>query len=127
MVLPHGDKGNTRHWHGKMRRIPLVCRFLPPTLATPTNQTETPNMLKKTLLAALFAVPALSAWAETYLIDVRTPAEYAEAHADGAINIPVEDVAAKISEVTADKDADIYVYCRSGRRAYEVRAGGFFD
>ena len=74
-------------------------------------------MLKKTLLAALFAVPALSAWAETYLIDVRTPAEYAEAHADGAINIPVEDVAAKISEVTADKDADIYVYCRSGRRA----------
>ena len=74
-------------------------------------------MLKKTLLAAFFAVPALSAWAETYLIDVRTPAEYAEAHADGAINIPVEDVAAKISEVTADKDADIYVYCRSGRRA----------
>ena len=74
-------------------------------------------MLKKTLLAALFAVPALSAWAETYLIDVRSPADYAEAHADGAINIPVEDVAAKISEVTADKDADIYVYCRSGRRA----------
>ena len=78
-------------------------------------------MLKKTLLAALFAVPALSAWAETYLIDVRTPAEYAEAHADGAINIPVEDVAAKISEVTADKDADIYVYCRSGRRAEQAR------
>lgn len=74
-------------------------------------------MLKKTLLATLFAVSALSAWAETYLIDVRSPAEYAEAHADGAINIPVEDVAAKIGAVTADKDADIYLYCRSGRRA----------
>lgn len=74
-------------------------------------------MLKKTLLAALFAAPALNVWAETYLIDVRSPAEYAEAHADGAVNIPMEDVAAKISAVTADKDADIYVYCRSGRRA----------
>ena len=74
-------------------------------------------MLKKTLLAALFAAPVLGAWAETYLIDVRSPEKYAEAHADGAVNIPVEDVAAKISEVTADKDADIYVYCRSGRRA----------
>ena len=95
----------------------LFAAFLPPKLTALKNQTETPNMLKKTLLAALFAVPALSAWAETYLIDVRSPAEYAEAHADGAINIPVEDVAAKISEVTADKDADIYVYCRSGRRA----------
>ena len=117
MVLPQGNKGNTRHWHGKMRQIPLVCGISAPYTRHPQNQTETLTMIKKTLLAALFAVPALSAWAETYLIDVRSPAEYAEAHADGAINIPVEDVAAKISEVTADKDADIYVYCRSGRRA----------
>ncbi|WP_083826169.1 rhodanese-like domain-containing protein [Cardiobacterium valvarum] len=78
-------------------------------------------MLKKALLAALFAAPALNVWAETHLIDVRSPEEYAEAHADGAINIPVEDVAAKISAVTADKDADIYVYCRSGRRAEAAR------
>ena len=74
-------------------------------------------MLKKLVLGSLLAAASLAASAEQYLIDVRTPAEYAEAHADGAINIPVEDVAAKISEVTADKDADIYVYCRSGRRA----------
>ena len=35
----------------------------------------------------------------------------------GAVNIPVDEVSQKISEITQDHDADIYVYCRSGRRA----------
>ena len=74
-------------------------------------------MLKKLALASLLAAAPLAALAETYLIDVRSPAEYAEAHADGAVNIPVEIVAEKISEITRDHDAEIYVYCRSGRRA----------
>ena len=47
-------------------------------------------MLKKLALASLLAAAPLAALAETYLIDVRSPAEYAEAHADGAVNIPVE-------------------------------------
>ena len=72
-------------------------------------------MLKKLALASLLAAAPLAALAETYLIDVRSPAEYAEAH--GAVNIPVEIVAEKISEITRDHDAEIYVYCRSGRRA----------
>ena len=74
-------------------------------------------MLKKLALASLLAATPLAALAETYLIDVRSPAEYAEAHADGAVNIPVDEVSQKISEITQDHDADIYVYCRSGRRA----------
>ena len=74
-------------------------------------------MLKKLALASLLAAAPLAALAETYLIDVRSPAEYAEAHADGAINIPVDEVSQKISDITQDHDADIYVYCRSGRRA----------
>jgi len=74
-------------------------------------------MFKKILLGGLFAAAALAAHAERYLIDVRTPEEYATAHADGAVNIPVDEVSQKISEITTDHDADIYVYCRSGRRA----------
>ena len=74
-------------------------------------------MLKKLALASLLAAAPLAALAETYLIDVRSPAESAEAHADGAVNIPVDEVSQKISEITQDHDADIYVYCRSGRRA----------
>ena len=74
-------------------------------------------MLKKLVLGSLLAAASLAASAEQYLIDVRSPEEFAEAHADGAINIPVDEVSQKISDITQDHDADIYVYCRSGRRA----------
>lgn len=57
-------------------------------------------------------------WASgAYWIDVRTPEEYRAAHADQAVNIPYEQISQRIGEVTQDKDAMIYVYCRSGRRA----------
>ena len=46
-------------------------------------------MLKKLVLGSLLAAASLAASAEQYLIDVRSPEEFAEAHADGAINIPV--------------------------------------
>lgn len=74
-------------------------------------------MLKKLVLGSLLAAASLATSAEQYLIDVRSPEEFAEAHADGAVNIPVDEVSQKISDITQDHDADIYVYCRSGRRA----------
>ncbi|AFU18211.1 rhodanese-like domain-containing protein [Actinobacillus suis] len=50
-------------------------------------------------------------------IDVRTAEEFAAGHIEGAINIPVEQIGAKIHQLTEDKDAPIHLYCRSGRRA----------
>jgi phage shock protein E len=54
---------------------------------------------------------------EAYWIDVRTAGEFNTEHVSGAVNIPYTEIAARIGEVTADKDATIYVYCRSGRRS----------
>ena len=51
------------------------------------------------------------------LIDVRTPAEFAEGHLDGAINIPVELPTFMAQVNLLDPDADYLVYCRTGRRA----------
>jgi rhodanese-related sulfurtransferase len=53
----------------------------------------------------------------TQVIDVRTPAEFAAGHLDGAVNIDVEgpDFAAQVA--TLDKDATYAVYCRSGNRS----------
>ena len=51
------------------------------------------------------------------LIDVRTQKEYDKKHLDGAILIPHDIVKNHIAGFTADKDALIYVYCGSGRRA----------
>jgi NADPH-dependent 2,4-dienoyl-CoA reductase/sulfur reductase-like enzyme/rhodanese-related sulfurtransferase len=48
------------------------------------------------------------------LIDVRSPAEYARGTVDGATNIPVDDLRARIDEV----DQDVIVHCQVGLRGY---------
>ena len=56
-----------------------------------------------------------------YLIDVRTPAEYADGHFAGAMNFDSTLVEAGQLPNLA-KDATIYLYCHSGRRAGIVLA-----
>jgi rhodanese-related sulfurtransferase len=53
----------------------------------------------------------------TIIIDVRTPAEFATGHLEGALNIDVQspDFQAKISQL--DPTKDYFVYCRSGNRS----------
>ena len=54
------------------------------------------------------------------ILDVRTPAEFAEKHIPNAINVPNETIGtAEIPELP-DKDQLIMVYCRSGRRSKEA-------
>lgn len=50
----------------------------------------------------------------TQVIDVRTPSEYARGTVDGAVNIPVDDLRARLDEV-AD---DVIVHCQVGLRGY---------
>ena len=66
-------------------------------------------------LSLLFS-PALLAGGAIW-IDVRTIDEYSSGHVSEAVNIPYNEIAEGIAEVTGDKDAMIYVYCRSGRRS----------
>lgn len=51
------------------------------------------------------------------LVDVRTAAEFAEGHIQGAVNIDVESAGFADSIATLDKAASYSVYCRSGRRS----------
>jgi phage shock protein E len=62
------------------------------------------------------------AWADRSLVvlDVRTPAEFAEGHLPGAINIPHTELAARIAELEAARDRDIVVYCRTGNRTAQA-------
>lgn len=50
-----------------------------------------------------------------FVLDVRTPREYAEGHVPGAVNVPQEQLASRLAEVPKDKD--VVIYCRSGRRS----------
>ena len=59
-----------------------------------------------------------------FVLDVRSPEEFASGHVPGAVNIPHDQIAARLAEVPRDKD--VVLYCRSGRRtmlAAEVLAG----
>jgi rhodanese-related sulfurtransferase len=49
------------------------------------------------------------------LVDVRTPGEYATGHLPGAVNVPYDQVAARLDEL-GPRDGAIVLYCRSGRR-----------
>jgi len=59
---------------------------------------------------------------DTVIIDVRTPAEFATGHLDGAVNIDVQSphFAAQIMEL--DPNGDYFVYCRSGNRSGQAIA-----
>ena len=50
------------------------------------------------------------------LLDVRTPGEFAGGHIEGALNIPVQELGARVSEV-GPKSRPVVVYCRSGGRS----------
>lgn len=56
------------------------------------------------------------------IVDVRTVAEFRSGAFPGALNIPLDDVMARLSEFGEDKEREIIVYCASGgRSAYAQR------
>lgn len=55
------------------------------------------------------------------IVDTRTPEEFAYGAYPGAINIPLDEIESKVSEL-GNKDRNILLYCASGARsAYAVR------
>ena len=53
---------------------------------------------------------------ESFLLDVRTPQEFASGHIPGAVNIPVDDLRTRLKELP--KDRKIVTYCQVGQRGY---------
>lgn len=60
------------------------------------------------------------------VLDVRTPEEFADGHLPNATNIPVHEVARRISEVDqlvgGDKTRPVVAYCASGARSARAKA-----
>ncbi len=51
------------------------------------------------------------------LLDVRTEEEFNESRIDGAMLIPFDELKDRAAAELTDKDARIFVYCRTGRRS----------
>jgi rhodanese-related sulfurtransferase len=64
-----------------------------------------------------------------FVLDVRSPEEFAAGHVPGAVNIPHDQVASRLAEIPKDKE--VVLYCRSGRRsglaAEALEANGYKD
>jgi phage shock protein E len=75
------------------------------------------------------ASPSVSVTADTTLIDVRTPGEFASGHLDGAQNIDIQSATFDQQLAGLDKNASYVVYCRSGNRSADavaqMKAAGF--
>jgi len=52
---------------------------------------------------------------ELVVLDVRTVSEFNEGHIEGAVNIPVEELSNRLTEL--DKNDELLVYCRTGNRS----------
>jgi NADPH-dependent 2,4-dienoyl-CoA reductase/sulfur reductase-like enzyme/rhodanese-related sulfurtransferase len=64
---------------------------------------------------------ALACWeqvpgTQALLLDVREPSEFKDGHVEGAVNIPLPQLRARLGEVPADRE--IWVYCAAGQRSY---------
>ncbi|MBA4384543.1 MAG: rhodanese-like domain-containing protein [Anaerolinea sp.] len=54
-----------------------------------------------------------------FLLDVREPSEWNEAHVEGAVLIPLGELSTRVSEIPADQD--VLIICRSGNRSGQAR------
>jgi NADPH-dependent 2,4-dienoyl-CoA reductase/sulfur reductase-like enzyme/rhodanese-related sulfurtransferase len=62
------------------------------------------------------AVMAAPASERPFLLDVRTPQEFASGHIPGAVNIPVDDLRSRLGELPHERK--IAAYCQVGQRGY---------
>lgn len=59
--------------------------------------------------------------APVVVVDVRTAAEYAEGHIQGAVNVPLHTIEPGMRLAAApDVNQPVLIYCRSGRRAFQA-------
>lgn len=83
------------------------------TRTTPCCATE--GQIIEDIAPAAYVEQFANGSADHVLIDVRTPEEFASGHIAGAVNIPVDALSSRLSEVS--RDQTVVVYCRSGNRS----------
>ena len=100
-----------------MKKLLWSVILLVPIWATACDMNATPDGYENASIEHVHA--HWSQGAESNIpftfLDVRSPGEYAGGHIPGAINIPLQELADRLSEVPKDKR--LYVYCESGNRS----------
>jgi rhodanese-related sulfurtransferase len=101
----------------KLVKVPQTPAAVTPAAVSPTAVSPTgavPQMSAETLSARLAPGAASTA---PLVLDVRRADEFAAGRVPGSRNLPHEQLVADPALLGAPKDAEIVVYCQSGRRA----------
>ncbi|MCQ2555324.1 MAG: rhodanese-like domain-containing protein [Clostridia bacterium] len=80
---------------------------------------DTPEMTYKRITMSE-AEEIFKTGGEYIILDVRRDDEFREGHIPGAVNIPNEVIGEEAEKILTDKNAVIYVYCRSGNRSKQA-------
>lgn len=78
--------------------------------------------VKSRCLSQKDAKKKLDEYKEIILIDVRTPQEYKEKHIPNSILLPLDTIKRDSEKKLTNKEATIFVYCRSGGRSATAAA-----
>jgi phage shock protein E len=83
------------------------------------------QQLSELFFAAIFittmAIPAWATGDESVIIDVRTLEEWNAGHLATAQHLPLDQVTVSIDTLVAEKNQQVYLYCRSGNRSGQAK------
>lgn len=97
----------------------LLCLGMLVLAISCTNATDSQKAVQ--VLSVEEYAQALQTDTTAYILDVRTPEEYAQGHLDGAhlLNV-LEEEAFRQGVKTLSPEHTYYIYCRSGRRSQKA-------
>lgn len=78
------------------------------------------SVVKNVKISAEEAKEIIDQDSDIIIIDVRSEEEYQTGHIEGAVCIPNEVISDQIERLLSDKEQEILVYCRSGRRSSQA-------
>jgi len=97
--------------------IPILLCILLAACGNDTNNTNKGENAMYEQITAEDAKKIMDSNEEHIILDVREQDEFDAGHIPGAILLPYTEIESKAGEMLPDKDKQILVYCRSGRRS----------
>lgn len=97
--------------------IPILLCILLGACGNDTDNTNKGENAMYEQITAEEAKKIIDSGEEHIILDVREQDEFDAGHIPGAILLPYTEIESKAEDVLPDKDKQILVYCRSGRRS----------
>ena len=95
----------------------ILCIFLVACTNNTTTKSDEGEKVMFKQITPEEAKKIMNSGEEHIILDTREQSEFDEGHIPGAILIPYTEIETKAEQMLPDKNAQILVYCRSGRRS----------